>query len=104
MIVSKGPVLTVDLAELNSDNGAQCSQNGGGSLDDMLHEAERTQILRALELAGGVVSGPNGAAARLRIKRSTLVSRMQKLGIAASRNSTASVQPEANWSASYAAR
>jgi formate hydrogenlyase transcriptional activator len=104
VIVSKSPVLTIDVAELNSDNGAQCSQNRGGSLDEMLHEAERTQILRALKLAAGVVSGPNGAAARLRIKRSTLVSRMQKLGIAASRNSTASVQPEANWSASYAAR
>jgi hypothetical protein len=62
----------------------------------MLHDAERTQILHALELANGVIAGPKGAAARLRIKRSTLLSRMQKLGIHASRNYMACGQPELN--------
>jgi formate hydrogenlyase transcriptional activator len=102
VVLSKGPVLTADLAELDSDNVANCRQNHGGSLDDVLHEAERAEILRALDVAGGVVSGPNGAAARLRMKRSTLVSRMQKLGIAASRSWSACDQTEANWRASYA--
>ena len=69
---------------------------------DELHEAERTQILRALELANGIVAGPNGAAARLRIKRSTLMSRMQRLGISASRNYIVSGQPEATHRAAYA--
>ena len=96
VIVSKGPVLTVDLAELEIDNDAKCTQHNDGSLDNMLDEAERTQILRALEIANGIVAGPNGAAARLRINRSTLVSRMQRLGIQSSRSYMASSQPEVN--------
>ena len=55
------------------------------SLQEALDETERTQILRALEEANGVVGGPNGAAARLGIKRTTLHVRMQKLGIHVSR-------------------
>jgi formate hydrogenlyase transcriptional activator len=51
----------------------------------MLEETERNQILLALEEANGVVAGPNGAAARLGVKRSTLQLRMQKLGIRLSR-------------------
>jgi formate hydrogenlyase transcriptional activator len=46
-----------------------------------LKEAERRHIRRALEEVRGVVGGPNGAAARLGVKRSTLYSRMRKLGI-----------------------
>jgi formate hydrogenlyase transcriptional activator len=91
VIVSKGPVLTVDVAELSRDNDTKCTQHNHGSLDDMLQETERTQILRALELADGSVSG---AAARLKIPRSTLMSRMQKLGIRGSRNYMASSEPE----------
>jgi formate hydrogenlyase transcriptional activator len=44
----------------------------------MLDETERNQILRALENTNGVVAGPNGAAVRLGIKRSTLQLRMQR--------------------------
>jgi len=90
VIRSNGSVLTVDLPEINFDNDGMRIQNSDRSLDDVLHEAERTQILRALKMAGGVVSGPSGAAARLRIHRTTLISRMQKLGIT----------PERNWIAS----
>jgi transcriptional regulator with PAS, ATPase and Fis domain len=46
-----------------------------------LDEAERRHILRALEKTGGVLAGPKGAAALLGINRSTLWSRMRKLGI-----------------------
>ena len=102
VVLSKGPTLTADLAELKADNAEICSPRDQGSFDDILQQAERTQILRALEMADGVVAGPNGAAARLRIKRSTLVSRMHRLGIAASRNWSAR-NPEANWQPSYAA-
>jgi formate hydrogenlyase transcriptional activator len=104
VIVSKGPVLTVDVADLKIDNGAKCSQHNQESLDKMLHEAERTQILRALELANGVVSGPNGAAARLRIKRTTLLNRMERLGIQMSRNFSVFNYAEANRGASSGAR
>jgi formate hydrogenlyase transcriptional activator len=51
------------------------------NLHHVLEETERTQILRALEACNGFITGPNGAAARLGIKRSTLQLRMQKLGI-----------------------
>jgi len=47
-----------------------------------LEDAERDHILRVLEQAGGVVGGPAGAAARLGMKRTTLQSKMKKLGIA----------------------
>jgi len=46
-----------------------------------LEEAERDHILRVLDQAHGVVGGPNGAAARLGMKRTTLQSKMKKLGI-----------------------
>jgi formate hydrogenlyase transcriptional activator len=51
----------------------------------MLDEAEKQQVLAALEKANWIVAGPNGAAAILGMKRSTLQSRMQKLGIRISR-------------------
>jgi len=51
----------------------------------VLDDAERKQIMSALEQANWTVAGPNGAAVRLGMKRSTLQSRMQKLGIRISR-------------------
>jgi formate hydrogenlyase transcriptional activator len=47
------------------------------TLDDMM----RAHILDALRATNWVVAGPHGAAARLGMKRSTLASRMAKLGI-----------------------
>jgi PAS domain S-box-containing protein len=51
--------------------------------DDLptLEEAERRHILKALEKTGGVLGGPSGAARLLGLNRSTLWSRMKKLGI-----------------------
>jgi len=46
-----------------------------------LAEVEREHIVRALEASNWVVSGPNGAAERLGMKRTSLVYRMHKLGI-----------------------
>jgi formate hydrogenlyase transcriptional activator len=46
-----------------------------------LVDAERDAILRALRDAAGVIAGPTGAAARLGLRRTTLHSRMRKLGI-----------------------
>jgi formate hydrogenlyase transcriptional activator len=85
-------VLNVPLAELTPDVSTKtspaitkASPAYHESLQDTLEETERAQILRALEEANSVISGPNGAAVRLRIKRSTLQLRMQKLGIRFSR-------------------
>lgn len=46
-----------------------------------LEEMERRHIQAVLEKTGGIISGPRGAAAILKVNRSTLWSRMQKLGI-----------------------
>jgi len=89
VILTKGPVLTVASDGLRIANGtsvplavaAVSSRNMRALLDD----AERQQIVTALEQTNWTVAGPNGAAARLGIKRSTLQSRMQKLGIRISR-------------------
>ena len=42
---------------------------------------ERDEIVRILKVTNGQVAGPDGAAARMDIKRTTLISRMKKLGI-----------------------
>ena len=44
-------------------------------------EAEREHILKALVETNWVVGGPKGAAARIGLQRTTLVSKMQRLGI-----------------------
>ncbi|MBV8047107.1 MAG: sigma 54-interacting transcriptional regulator [Paludibacterium sp.] len=44
-------------------------------------ESERDRILRVLRETNGIVAGPKGAAARLGLKRTTLLSRMQRMGI-----------------------
>jgi formate hydrogenlyase transcriptional activator len=49
---------------------------------NMSHAGERERIIRALEEADGQVGGPDGAAARLGLKRTTLQSRMRKYNIA----------------------
>ena len=46
-----------------------------------LRDSERTLILQALDGAGWVVGGTAGAAAKLGLKRTTLISKMKKLGI-----------------------
>jgi transcriptional regulator with GAF, ATPase, and Fis domain len=43
--------------------------------------SERVSILAALRATDGIVSGTEGAAARLGLKRTTLLARMRKLGI-----------------------
>jgi formate hydrogenlyase transcriptional activator len=74
VILSTGPILTVPLGELRLS--AQDSLNDG-----TLESLQRETIVRVLRETGGVLSGPRGAAARLGLKRTTLQSRMQKLGI-----------------------
>jgi len=89
-ILTPGPVLRISSEDLRLPDRAPVSppalQTGpsprGRPVSD---EAERQRILRALEQADGIVAGPNGAAALLGIKRSTLQGRMQRLGIHISR-------------------
>ena len=46
-----------------------------------LRDSEHTLILRTLETVGWVIGGPKGAATKLGLKRTTLIHKMQKLGI-----------------------
>jgi len=46
-----------------------------------LRDSERALILQTLEAVGWVIGGPKGAADRLGLKRTTLIHKMQKLGI-----------------------
>jgi formate hydrogenlyase transcriptional activator len=75
VILTSGNVLQPPLAGLES--AAEAESLGAVTLED----AERDHIRKILEQTRWVVAGPNGAAARLGIKRSTLYFRMQKLGI-----------------------
>jgi formate hydrogenlyase transcriptional activator len=75
VILTSGNVLHPPLASLKS--AAEAESLGPITLED----AERDHIRKILEETRWVVAGPNGAAARLGMKRSTLYFRMQKLGI-----------------------
>lgn len=77
VILSPGPVLRVPLAELAPIEG----EKGDGETAGTLEDAEREHILRMLRQSRGIISGPNGAAALLGLKRTTLNSKMRKLGI-----------------------
>jgi formate hydrogenlyase transcriptional activator len=76
VIVSPGPVLRVPVSELKLP-----LEPAAGNLLT-LEAAEREHILKALEATKWVLAGPRGAAAMLGMKRTTLQSRMQKLGLA----------------------
>jgi len=77
VILSTGPILKVPLHDLQVQQPAQAAARKIESLED----AERRHILEALDASNWVISGPNGAAAPLGLKRSTLQARMEKLGI-----------------------
>jgi len=73
MILSTGTQLRLPLPELDDKLGKVTVAT--------LDEAERQHILKALEETTWVIGGPLGAAARLGLKRTTLLSKMERLGI-----------------------
>jgi formate hydrogenlyase transcriptional activator len=88
VIISAGPGLCVDVADLKfpkpghpEERAVAAKSEAHGTLHNVLEETERQQILQALKQSNWVVAGPNGAAARLGMNRSTLQVRIQKLGI-----------------------
>ena len=74
VILSHGSALQVPIGELGG-NGKTAPAAG------LREAADREQILRILKATNGRVAGDDGAAARLGLKRTTLISRMKKLGI-----------------------
>jgi formate hydrogenlyase transcriptional activator len=92
VILSAGPVLNVPLTEIQSrslpeanyENGSADKKTeafAGEDIQNVLEETERKHILSVLSQTNWVVAGPNGAATRLGMKRSTLQLRMRKLGL-----------------------
>jgi formate hydrogenlyase transcriptional activator len=74
VILSTGPVLAVSRAEFEATPPSM-------SAPITLEDAEREHILRALADTNWVIGGPRGAAARLGVKRTSLVSMMRRLHI-----------------------
>ena len=77
VILSRGTTLEIPRSELRGAGEAPREAAGSMTLED----AEREHIRRVLEQSNWTVGGPNGAAARLGMKRTTLQSKMKKLGI-----------------------
>jgi formate hydrogenlyase transcriptional activator len=78
VIVSPGPTLQAPVRELK---GPRSGPSATAAVT--LADAESEAIVRALREAGGRVGGPQGAAAKLGMKRTTLQAKMRKLGIEA---------------------
>jgi formate hydrogenlyase transcriptional activator len=76
VILTKGQDLFVSLAELKRTQGHLTNSEAM-----TLEQAEREHILKALRESNWTIGGPAGAAAKLGMKRTTLQSKMQKLGI-----------------------
>jgi formate hydrogenlyase transcriptional activator len=76
VILTQGPDLFVSLAELK-----RTPTHPTNSQPTTLQQAEREHILKVLRETNWTIGGPAGAAARLGMKRTTLQSKMQKLGI-----------------------
>jgi PAS domain S-box-containing protein len=72
VILSKGRVLAAPPVELDSPQD---------TAEDDLTQIERDHIIRVLQETNGVLSGADGAASRLRIKRTTLQSMLKRFGI-----------------------
>jgi formate hydrogenlyase transcriptional activator len=79
VILSRGTTLQVPIEALSPRSAGRSVESAGPG--DTLAEAERRHIINVLNETDWVVGGPNGAAARLGMKRSTLQFRIGKLGI-----------------------
>ncbi len=77
VILTAGTALQVPMHELSAKAAAVPGQEAPAGP----HNSERERILKALAEARGMVGGPDGAAARLGLKRTTLQSRMRKYNI-----------------------
>jgi formate hydrogenlyase transcriptional activator len=80
VILSRGSQLEVPLSEFKRQTKATLA-DFRRSLST-LEDAEREHILRALKETNWILGGPTGAAYKLGMKRTTLQSKMRKLGIA----------------------
>ena len=90
VILTPGSVLQIPINEL------QPSGPIGTTVAGTLEDVERQRILQALRETGAVIGGHQGAAARLGLKRTTLLSKMQRLGISRNTNYAVEMQKAAS--------
>jgi formate hydrogenlyase transcriptional activator len=82
VILSPGKILRSPLTELTQPaNYPGPFGQSAGPKATTLEDAARDLILQALAESNWVVGGPKGAAARIGLRRTTLISKMQRLGI-----------------------
>ena len=74
VILTSGKVLRVQFSDLQLYTASPTAE--------ALKDVEREHILRILHKTGGVIGGRRGAAVRLGLPRTTLMSKMDRLGIA----------------------
>jgi len=84
VILSNDGVLPNPLPAAATSGSASTSSAASSPAATTLKDSERILILRALESVGWVIGGPKGAAVQLGLKRTTLIHKMQKLGISRS--------------------
>jgi formate hydrogenlyase transcriptional activator len=77
VVMTEGRMLRPPMAEITRLTPATASMNPAGTLAEM----ERAYITETLQQTNWVVGGRIGAAAKLGLPRTTLIARMQKLGI-----------------------
>jgi formate hydrogenlyase transcriptional activator len=82
VILSNDGVLPNPLPAAETEQRAAISLGASTLGATTLRDSERTLILRTLETVGWIIGGPKGAAIKLGLKRTTLIHKMQKLGIA----------------------
>jgi formate hydrogenlyase transcriptional activator len=80
VIMTTGPVLSRQTTEHLAISGVFSAAAEPESIETLV-DAERAHITAALRATNWVVGGANGAAAQLGLPRTTLLSRMQRLGI-----------------------
>ena len=82
-LIERAVILSNDGVLPNPLPTAETEQRAAISLGaTTLRDSERTLILGTLETVGWIIGGPKGAAVKLGLKRTTLIHKMQKLGIA----------------------
>ena len=79
--IERAVILTPDSVLKIQANELQDSVPVPSTAPNTLEDFEREHILQTLRETGGVIGGRNGAAAKLGLKRTTLFSKMEKLGI-----------------------
>jgi DNA-binding NtrC family response regulator len=109
VILSPGPALVVPLTELQLHGSGEPGWEKTAArstkrrpVRSIVTDVDRDQIIQALKDAHGQIGGPDGAASRLGLKRTTFITRMKKLGIVpsdVSGGATANTLQEADTSA-----